>query len=105
MTMTLHEIDTPALLVDLDAMRRNLVKMARFFSEGTTRLRPHYKNHKSPVLARRLLDAGAIGMTCATLDEAEALISNGITDILISSELAGNHKIRRLFVAKFGKAG
>jgi D-serine deaminase-like pyridoxal phosphate-dependent protein len=74
--MTLHEIDTPALLVDLDAMQRNLVKMARFFSEGTTRLRPHYKNHESPILARRQLDAGAIGMTCAMFAEAEALISN-----------------------------
>ncbi len=93
--MTLREIDTPALLLDLDAMERNLTKMARFFGMGATRLRPHYKNHKSPALARRQLNAGAIGMTCATLDEAEALVSNGVTDILISSELAGERKIAR----------
>jgi D-serine deaminase-like pyridoxal phosphate-dependent protein len=93
--VTLHEIDTPALLLDLDAMERNLAKMARFFSGGPTRLRPHYKNHKCPALARRQIDAGAIGMTCATLVEAEALVANGITNILISSELAGHRKIGR----------
>ncbi|MBZ5594263.1 MAG: DSD1 family PLP-dependent enzyme [Acidobacteriia bacterium] len=91
--MTLREIDTPALLLDLDAMERNVAKMARFFSDGPTRLRPHYKNHKCPALARRQLDAGAIGMTCATFGEAEALVSNGITNILLSSELAGDRKI------------
>jgi D-serine deaminase-like pyridoxal phosphate-dependent protein len=93
--VTLREIDTPALLLDLDAMERNLAAMARFFSAGPTRLRPHYKNHKCPALARRQIDAGAIGMTCATLSEAEALVSNGFTNILISSELAGDRKIAR----------
>lgn len=93
--MTLREIDTPALLLDLNVMERNLAKMARFFNNGTTRLRPHYKNHKCPALARRQMDAGALGMTCATLSEAEVLVSNGITNILISSELAGERKIER----------
>jgi len=101
--VTLREIDTPALLLDLDAMERNLSKMARFFSAGPTKLRPHYKNHKCPVLARRQMDAGAIGMTCATLSEAEAVIANGITDILISSELAGDRKIAR-FIELAGQA-
>jgi D-serine deaminase-like pyridoxal phosphate-dependent protein len=93
--VTLREIDTPALLLDLDAMERNLAKMARFFSAGRTRLRPHYKNHKCPALAHRQIEAGAIGMTCATLAEAEALVSAGITNILVSSELAGDRKIAR----------
>jgi D-serine deaminase-like pyridoxal phosphate-dependent protein len=93
--MRLSEIDTPALLLDLDAMERNLAKMAGFFSAGSTRLRPHYKNHKCPALARRQLDAGAIGMTCATLAEAEALVANDIGNLLISSEIAGDQKIRR----------
>src|SRR5689334_12343336 len=92
--MRLSEIDTPALLLDLDAMERNLAKMAGFFGAGT-KLRPHYKNHKCPALARRQIDAGAIGMTCATLAEAEALAANGIGNILISSEIAGDRKIRR----------
>jgi D-serine deaminase-like pyridoxal phosphate-dependent protein len=91
----LHEIDTPALLLDLDAMERNLAKMAEFFCAGPTRLRPHYKNHKCPALARRQIAAGAIGMACATLAEAEALVANGFTDILISGELAGDRKIAR----------
>jgi D-serine deaminase-like pyridoxal phosphate-dependent protein len=91
----LRELDTPALLLDLDAMERNLTKMARFFGAGATQLRPHYKNHKCPVLARRQMDAGAIGMTCATFTEAEALVSSGITDILISSETVGERKISR----------
>jgi D-serine deaminase-like pyridoxal phosphate-dependent protein len=93
--MRLSEIDTPALLLDLDAMERNLAKMAGFFSAGSTKLRPHYKNHKCPALARRQLGAGAIGMTCATLAEAEALVANGIGNLLISSEIAGDRKIRR----------
>src|SRR5947208_3975263 len=93
--MRLSEIDTPALLLELDAMERNLAKMAGFFSAGTTKLRPHYKNHKCPALARRQIQAGAIGMTCATLSEAEALVANGIQKILISSEIAGGRKIRR----------
>jgi D-serine deaminase-like pyridoxal phosphate-dependent protein len=93
--VTLGQLDTPALLLDLDAMERNLGKMAGFFSRGPTRLRPHYKNHKCPALARRQIDAGAIGMTCATLAEAETLVSHGITNILISSELAGDRKIGR----------
>lgn len=92
----LREIDTPALLLDMDAMERNLARMARFFAAGPTRLRPHYKNHKCPALARRQLQAGAIGITCATLSEAEVLAANGITDILISSELAGERKIEKL---------
>ncbi len=93
--MKFSEIDTPALLLDLDAMERNLEKMARFFRAGSTRLRPHYKNHKCPALAQRQMNAGAIGMTCATLAEAEALVANGITNVLISSELAGERKIAR----------
>ena len=93
----LQGIDTPALLLDLDAAERNLARMARFFASGNTCLRPHYKNHKCPVLARKQLEAGAIGITCATLGEAEALVANGITDILVSSELAGERKIHRLF--------
>jgi D-serine deaminase-like pyridoxal phosphate-dependent protein len=91
-----REIDMPALLLDLDAMERNLARMARFFAARPTRLRPHYKNHKCPALALLQLEAGAIGITCATLAEGEALVSNGITDILISSELASERKIGRL---------
>jgi D-serine deaminase-like pyridoxal phosphate-dependent protein len=89
------EIPTPALLLDMDAMEANLNRMATFFAEGPTRLRPHYKNHKCVALARRQLAQGAIGITCATLGEAEALARNGIRDILIANEIAGAPQIER----------
>jgi D-serine deaminase-like pyridoxal phosphate-dependent protein len=87
-------IETPALLVDLTAMERNLARMAGYFEKGPTRLRPHYKNHKCPELARRQLAAGAIGITCATVSEADALVRNGIGPVLIANEIAGDPKIR-----------
>jgi D-serine deaminase-like pyridoxal phosphate-dependent protein len=89
------QIPTPALLVDMDAMEANLKKMAAFFAKGPTRLRPHYKNHKCVALARRQLANGAIGITCATLGEAEALASSGIQGILLANEIAGAIAIER----------
>jgi D-serine deaminase-like pyridoxal phosphate-dependent protein len=76
-------------------MESNLGKMAAFFQQGATRLRPHYKNHKSVALARRQIALGAIGMSCATLDEVEALIKAGIQSILLVNEIAGPVKIDR----------
>jgi D-serine deaminase-like pyridoxal phosphate-dependent protein len=96
-------IETPALLVDLPTMERNLARMASYFENGPTRLRPHYKNHKSPELAKRQLAAGAVGITCATVSEAEALVRNGIGPILIANEIAGDMKIRH-FVELSSKA-
>jgi D-serine deaminase-like pyridoxal phosphate-dependent protein len=90
------QIKTPALVVDLDVMESNLKKMATFFGQGPSRLRPHYKNHKCVALARRQLAAGAIGITCATLGEAEALARNGIGGILLANEIAGATAIERL---------
>src|ERR1700690_1361872 len=89
------QIKTPALVVDLDAMEANLKKMAAFFAQGTSRLRPHYKNHKCVALARRQLAAGAIGITCATLGEAAALAMSGIGGILLANEIAGAAGIER----------
>jgi len=89
------QIPTPALLVDMDALEANLKKMAAFFANGPTRLRPHYKNHKCVALARRQLAHGAIGITCATLGEAEALASSGIQGILLANEIAGAIAIER----------
>lgn len=91
--MRIHEIDTPALLLDLDAMESNLHRMAGFFQGQSTKLRPHFKNHKAPRLAARQIDAGAIGMTCATLREAEILVEHGVRSILIANEIAGESKI------------
>jgi D-serine deaminase-like pyridoxal phosphate-dependent protein len=89
------QIRTPALLIDMEAMESNLKKMAGFFAAGPTQLRPHYKNHKCVALARRQLEHGAIGITCATLGEAEALARNGIQSILLANEIAGKTAIER----------
>ncbi len=94
--MKVDNIDTPALLVELDAMESNLQRMARFFAAQRCKLRPHFKNHKVPALAQRQLDHGAIGITCATLREAEILVQHGIQNVLIANEVAGESKLERL---------
>lgn len=92
----MEQIPTPALIADLDAMEFNLRKMAGFFVDKNCRLRPHFKNHKVPLLAWKQLRAGAIGITCATLREAEILVHHGVDSILIANEIAGDAKAERL---------
>lgn len=94
--MKLDQVKTPALLVDLDAMEANLRDMANFFAERPCKLRPHFKNHKTPLLAWKQMRAGAIGMTCATVREAEILVEHGIDSILIANEITGQEKPERL---------
>ncbi len=90
--MRRDEINTPALLVDLDVMEANLNRMAAFFAGKPANLRPHFKNHKIPLLALQQIRAGAIGMTCATVREAEILVHHGIDSILIANEVVGATK-------------
>jgi D-serine deaminase-like pyridoxal phosphate-dependent protein len=94
--MKLDQIKTPALIVDLDAMEGNLRDMANFFGGRPCKLRPHFKNHKTPMLAWKQIRAGAIGMTCATVREAEILVGHGITSVLIANEIGGQEKPERL---------
>lgn len=93
--MTREDIETPALLLDLDRMEANLERMAAFFRNVQAKLRPHFKNHKCPDLAARQLDAGAIGITCATLREAECLVHHGVRSVLLGNEIVDPVKIRR----------
>jgi D-serine deaminase-like pyridoxal phosphate-dependent protein len=93
--MTIGELDTPALLLDLDAVERNLDRMAADVAQTGAKLRPHAKTHKTARLAHMQLARGAIGVCCAKLGEAEALADGGIADILITSELVGEPKIER----------
>ena len=90
------ELDTPALLLDLDAFEYNVDRMARFFADRSTSLRPHAKTHKCPDIARRQMAAGAIGITCAKVGEAEVMVEAGIQDILIANQVVGKIKIDRL---------
>ncbi len=94
--MPVQELDTPALLLDLDAFERNIQKMAAFFADKPVSLRPHSKTHKCPQIAHRQLEAGAIGITCAKVSEAEVMADAGINDILIASQVNGPVKIDRL---------
>ena len=89
-------IDTPALLIDLNAMERNLRTMADFFRDKPAKLRPHAKTHKSPIIARKQLDLGAVGITCAKLGEAEVMVEAGIDDLLVANQIVGAAKIARL---------
>lgn len=94
--MNIEQIATPALLVDLDAMESNLHRMAGYFAGKRCKLRPHFKNHKVPLFAWKQIRAGAIGITCATLREAEILVHHGLDNILIANEIAGDVKAERL---------
>ena len=94
--MLISELDTPALVVDLDVMERNLSRMAEYCREHNLRLRPHTKTHKIPELARKQIESGAGGITVAKLDEAEVMIAAGLDDLLIAYPIVGPTKTARL---------
>src|SRR5215468_5623137 len=89
-------LNTPVLVLDRDALDRNLARMAEFARAHGTALRPHAKTHKSADIARRQIAAGAIGVCCAKLGEAEALAEGGIAHLLITSPVVAEPAIRRL---------
>ena len=90
------ELDTPALILDLDVIEGNIARMEEFLRGKAARIRPHMKTHKTPALAHKQLEAGAIGVTCAKLGEAEVMADAGIRDILIANQIIGPVKLERL---------
>lgn len=96
--MNLYELSTPALVVDLDIMERNLARMAELCSKQKVRLRPHTKTHKTPEVARLQVQHGAIGVTVAKVGEAEVLGQAGLDEILVAYPVLGAEKLRRLAV-------
>src|ERR1051326_2710181 len=93
----IQDLDTPALLLDKQAMENNLRRMADFFLHRHAKLRPHFKNHKCVEIARRQLAAGsAVGMCCAKLGEAEVLADAGFANVLIANQVVGERKVERL---------
>ena len=90
------EIDTPALVIDLDAFEYNLDRMAALLAGGTARLRAHAKTHKSPVIAALQAARGAVGQCVQKVAEAEVLAWGGVRDILVSNEVVGARKLARL---------
>jgi D-serine deaminase-like pyridoxal phosphate-dependent protein len=94
--MTVSELDTPALLVDLDIMERNLSRVAGYAREHALRLRPHTKTHKSVSLARRQIALGAAGLTVAKVGEAEVMLGAEPDDVLVAFPIVGHTKLARL---------
>ena len=89
-------LSTPALVVDLDVFEANVAAMAALLPGTGKTLRPHVKTHRTPELARRQLGGLAIGITCATVGEAEAMVDAGMDDVLIANEVVDPRKIARL---------
>jgi D-serine deaminase-like pyridoxal phosphate-dependent protein len=91
-----REYGTPALVVDMDKVERNIARVQAACNAVGVANRPHIKTHKSPFLARLQRDAGAKGITCQKLGEAEVMVEGGLDDILISYNLLGDEKMQRL---------
>jgi 3-hydroxy-D-aspartate aldolase len=89
------DVDTPALLIDMDAFEFNLDRMASIFAHTSAKLRPHAKTHKSPVIAHLQMARGAIGQCVQKVAEAEVLAEGNVPDILVSNEIVGASKLAR----------
>ena len=94
--MALEEVDTPALLIDLDAFERNLRRLADAVEGTPVRLRPHAKTHKCPTIALKQMALGAVGVCCQKVGEAEAMVNGGVPNVLVSNEIVGVSKVARL---------
>ena len=94
--MAIDEVDTPALIVDLDALEANLDHMAALAAAAGVKLRPHAKTHKSPVIAQMQMARGAVGQCVQKVAEAEILAWGGVPDILVSNEVVDPRKLARL---------
>lgn len=94
----LAAIDTPAVLIDLEVARRNIERFQHYADQHGIRVRPHIKTHKLPAIAEMQLAAGAVGITCQKVSEAEAMVagSRAITDVLITYNIVGPEKLEHL---------
>jgi D-serine deaminase-like pyridoxal phosphate-dependent protein len=91
----LEDVDTPALILDLESFEKNLLTLKESVS-GRVRIRPHAKMHKCPEVAKRQIAAGAVGVCCQKVSEAEAMVEGGVADVLVSNEVVGANKLGRL---------
>ncbi len=93
---TIDEIDTPAAIIDLDLVKQNIKTLEDFVRFRPVHSRPHAKTHKTPAIGRLQVEAGAVGLTCAKVGEAEAMVDGGIEDVLIANQVVGPIKIERM---------
>src|SRR5882672_8300882 len=94
--MHVSELDTPALLIDLDIFERNLCRVAEYAKANDLRLRPHTKTHKVPAVGKMQLRGGAVGLTVAKVGEAEVMLGSGTPDLLVAYPVIGRAKLERL---------
>ena len=94
--MNVSELDTPAIVIDLDIMERNLRKVADYARNYDLRLRPHTKTHKIPALGRKQLELGAAGLTVAKVSEAEVMLNASPPELLVAYPVVGRRKLERL---------
>ena len=94
-----NEVTTPALILDLEAAKWNIATMAKKFRALPAELRPHIKVHKSLELARMQIEAGAIGVACATAWEALVMADGGVEDVLLANQLIQPDKVKAVAIA------
>jgi D-serine deaminase-like pyridoxal phosphate-dependent protein len=94
--MDIHQLETPVAVVDLDKVAANIARLQAYLDEHNIANRPHIKTHKIPELAHMQLNAGAIGVTCQKIGEAEVMVQAGVRDILITYNIMGEAKLERL---------
>jgi D-serine deaminase-like pyridoxal phosphate-dependent protein len=95
--MKLEDLETPAVVVDLDRLEANVARLQRYLDEHSIANRPHIKTHRIPEIARLQVDAGAVGIACQKTSEAQVMADAGFGDILIPYNIIGQAKLRRLF--------
>ena len=93
--MPVEQIPTPALVVDVEKLDRNLETMANYLARVKTNIRPHAKTHKTPAIAHKQMRAGAVGLCCATVGEAEVMVYSGIPEVMIANEVVDPLSVRR----------
>jgi len=91
-----EELDTPTLLADLDLVEKNILRMADYLRPRKTKLRAHTKVHRIPFLAHKQLTAGAVGVCCQKVSEAEVMVAAGVNDVIVTNEIVTPQKIKRL---------
>ncbi len=92
----MNELDTPAVTIDLDLMEANIARLQQYLDAHGLANRPHIKTHKVPAIARQQIAAGAVGLTCQKLGEAEVMAAEGPTDLFLPYNLVGEAKLERL---------
>src|SRR5690242_21140392 len=94
--MRIDELETPVPVVDLDRLQENIARLQAYLDEHGIANRPHIKTHKIPAIARMQVEAGAVGITCQKVSEAEVMADAGFTDIFLPYNILGESKLARL---------